>query len=1311
MSGLATGLGIAALAAGAKSAIDYADKLNDLSKRTGIAVETLGGLGYAAKTAGVDIDSVAKGVGKMQQALYEAATGNKEMSTLFKGLGIDISKGMGDVEGTLLKLSDRFSSMSNPTEKAALAMKVFGKAGAELIPLLDEGSEKLGKMIDDQKRYGGVTAETAAAADQFNDTVAKLEMLAGSMYRQLAEKLLPTLQGIAEVFLSFKEKGSDFSTFGEAVSAVLKAVAAGALTAKYFMEELGRELGALSAAAVQFMTGNFKAAKQIMAENAADIGRGKALLGERLAKIFDGVPAEVQPAARKAGKSIVQDLQQGMKQGTDELRGVLNKIFAKDVGIDQSFVKDLAELNFGFAQGRIDVELYATAVKKLIEQQKPLADLIKEETKAMKAGDDQMTRWRDDYIKLTESTKAMVAGMEFELSVMGLSNAEREIAIKLRDLENQGIKKGSEAYEEIAPRIRAVVVEGQRLRDQQATWDELASRGSNFFTDLLTNGRAAFKNLGEELKNFAKEMLALFAKRWILNMVGQGGMASQQGAGTLAGSALNMLTGGGGSLLSTVGSLFGSSAFGTGIQGATLAQGLAGPTTVGAGGLTGAGATLADTFMKGLLKLGPWGWVGAAIVGGMVASNRLYSQGYTSTSAGSGVSAGFNPELATDKFLQRLGMSGRAAAILTGSPIVSRLFAALGMGGENWKAQLGFGGNAQAYTNQGGLFGAEGFHNIAGNDENNRKIQDWMAGVSGQLDSRLAAHLTTAQIGSVSNTLQGAAQREFAFGSRDTTSNDQLAREYLQQKYGTIFDLIDKTFADEIRNFTGSGEDLAKEIDAFTAFMDSLGEMGIAGLDIESLRGLQLEGEKLGDTLGRVMTVFQVTSLISDASFGAVGAATLAARQQLVDFAGGLDAFTQSQQSFYDNFYTAEEKRLRLEKQMSDAFEEHGMKLPATRAAYRALVEAQDLSTEEGRKMYAFLISLGGAFADLVPALDDVKGGIDNVVKASEAILTIDWGNFNQQVQDATQSWLDNLKSLFSDDTFEKNSTRQMNAIQERINANQEYLRTHSAQNYNPWTGQYEANTEYLRIQAEMTRLQGAMGVLTGDLARYYVLEAQYSGHGAQLLELEKWYDQQKLLLGGNNAALLALEEMFAKRRTEILATGGQETINRLQAYLRGSLLNQSLSPLGLTERKDAAFAEYQRLLALAQGGNVDAINTVGSARDTFLTLLRQLEGSNTTYNAWFAKTFDELRAIAGGGPTWQTAMMSAMPRAGETIVSGADLERSTDRLVTGIQMLTVVVKTALGQSDQAVERVVSTAAQRVINETALVGGAFTGNK
>ena len=181
--------------------------------------------------------------------------------------------------------------------------------------------------------------------------------------------------------------------------------------------------------------------------------------------------------------------------------------------------------------------------------------------------------------------------------------------------------------------------------------------------------------------------------------------------------------------------------------------------------------------------------------------------------------------------------------------------------GENPKAQLGFGGNADAYVTQ-GVFGAEGFKSIQTDDAFNQSLRAYFASFKG-MDEALAKMLTDSQQQRIRDALGSQGQREFAFPKGDGTAGEQLSVEYLKQKYSVIFGELDKSFADFVSGFTGSAADLQKAIAEEAAALEMLDSAAVSDmfkaipdLTIEGLRKIQQAGEALSDTFTRVVNEF-----------------------------------------------------------------------------------------------------------------------------------------------------------------------------------------------------------------------------------------------------------------------------------------------------------------------------------------------------------------------------------------------------------------------------------------------------------------------
>lgn len=183
---------IAGLGAMAKRTIDAADNLNDLSKRTGVSVESLSKFGAAAEDSGSSVDEVAKAMGRLAKSVVDPAS---KANQALRSIGISSTDASGKVRSLdeiMLNVSDVFAKLPDGAQKTALAIELFGKSGANLIPLLNEGSVALSE-------YGAtIDTELAAAADKFNDSLNAIARSIAGPFNEAVTALLPLITSIAE---------------------------------------------------------------------------------------------------------------------------------------------------------------------------------------------------------------------------------------------------------------------------------------------------------------------------------------------------------------------------------------------------------------------------------------------------------------------------------------------------------------------------------------------------------------------------------------------------------------------------------------------------------------------------------------------------------------------------------------------------------------------------------------------------------------------------------------------------------------------------------------------------------------------------------------------------------------------------------------------------------------------------------------------------------------------------------------------------------------------------------------------------------
>jgi hypothetical protein len=192
-----------------KGSIDAMDKLNDLSKSTGITVETLAGLRVLAAQSGTDLDGLAKGINKMSVEMGKSPAA-------FRALGITAK----DSLGAFKQLADLFNSLTDINLRNALAMKIFSRSWAEMAPVLAEGGKRIGEIVEQGTKFSGITKEMTLQADELNDKWALLGGTSGFLTRMVAP-MLPLLNTIADEMLKSAENAletkSAFNILTEAV--------------------------------------------------------------------------------------------------------------------------------------------------------------------------------------------------------------------------------------------------------------------------------------------------------------------------------------------------------------------------------------------------------------------------------------------------------------------------------------------------------------------------------------------------------------------------------------------------------------------------------------------------------------------------------------------------------------------------------------------------------------------------------------------------------------------------------------------------------------------------------------------------------------------------------------------------------------------------------------------------------------------------------------------------------------------------------------------------------------------------------------
>ncbi len=224
------GLGAAAAAGGiaigalTKNAIDLADNIGKTAQKIGIASESLSRLEYAAKLSDVSL-------GQLQVGLGQLARNMQENNDAFAALGVTVTNANGGLRGTeeiLLDIAERFAGMQDGAGKTAIAMQLFGRSGADLIPFLNSGRDGIAQLTAEADKFGvTISTSTSRAAEGFNDNLTRLGAVLQGLGNAIAEKSAPAMRDLTDRFITFVKEGNYVERIADAIASVMNTLAEG----------------------------------------------------------------------------------------------------------------------------------------------------------------------------------------------------------------------------------------------------------------------------------------------------------------------------------------------------------------------------------------------------------------------------------------------------------------------------------------------------------------------------------------------------------------------------------------------------------------------------------------------------------------------------------------------------------------------------------------------------------------------------------------------------------------------------------------------------------------------------------------------------------------------------------------------------------------------------------------------------------------------------------------------------------------------------------------------------------------------------
>lgn len=668
--------------------------------------------------------------------------------------------------------------------------------------------------------------------------------------------------------------------------------------------------------------------------------------GARLGSAQWEIEARIAAAREKfTDKGAASAVGKAAKAAEKELQDQA-KLLADLSGLSASFADEWGRLSTIYAKGGMSLDQLTEAQARLLAQQPAMreaaraqADVAREAARHEEELARLNARQFEERERNLEKLREQVRTQEDRNAVIGLEGVALAEAKRQRDLATIALLEEEAALQELAT--------GGAYSDRLAYLNEEIRLRKRLAQGEYEGGvaQASVDSAKRAAEAAAREMDQV--GQALANALMEGGKSA---ADYLKGLFRNLV------LRPTIMGAF------NGLAGSAAgALGLVNPAAASSGG-AGALSTLGNA---------------ASLAGAFGSIGSFMATGFMNTVAGTGLTAGLSAA-------GTLMGTGTMSGIMSGIGMAAGALGPIALGAAAvYAISKAFGGGGTPHVGAGVTVGADG------------KVTDVRA--SGEsLNQGVADALAPLQQ-AVITTLTQVSQ---AFGTRASyTSFAEFAADNDDPSYGRFTLARNGVRAAQVEP-PGGGVRLY-DSNSETGFKQFAGDVAVSLRDalmaeVPAWADTMLQALGNAPALDQVQATAQQIAQLQQA-FTGLGAALGMTQDQAAALSqafGSVDTFAAGVQAYVDAVYTDSEKLALGQENVARAFDRLGVAVPGSLAAYRQLVEAQDLSTDAGRAMYASLVQLAPAYAQVRNALDEQTAAAQQAAEA----LAQQRGQLDQQL-------------------------------------------------------------------------------------------------------------------------------------------------------------------------------------------------------------------------------------------------------------------------------------------------------------------------
>lgn len=405
----------------------------DLAEKIGDTAEAVGSLSTAANLSGVSLDTVAAASVKLTSALSKTDDEAKGAGAAITALGLNFQafKDLSPVD-QIEQVANALNGFEDGASKTAVAVALFGKSGADLIPFLND-------LAEGSERQVKITQAQIEAADAYDKQLSRLQGSLQGLTKQMAAESIPVMSEMvaqAQSLVDYvKQSEQEFSVFEgvlAAVQVVFETIVVVASDVIFVLKGIGTEIYGIGKQIAALATGNIDEFTAIGDGMKADAAKARAELDKFQADFLNRTKEIKQTAVDNRPKlEFSQGGTEGIKEQTKALKELndegkkwndwLSNVLAQtETGKLEKQRAEIQKLTEAYEQGLITEQEYYEGTSVLLKQ---------------KSDEAQKANQYADQLGLTFSSAfedAIVSGKGFSEILKGIEQDILRMIIRLQ---------------------------------------------------------------------------------------------------------------------------------------------------------------------------------------------------------------------------------------------------------------------------------------------------------------------------------------------------------------------------------------------------------------------------------------------------------------------------------------------------------------------------------------------------------------------------------------------------------------------------------------------------------------------------------------------------------------------------------------------------------------------------------------------------------------------------------------------------------------------------------------------------------------